>query len=607
MSFWGELRRRNVFKVGAAYLIVAWLLIQVAGQVFPQLQLPSWAPTLVTVLLIIGFPVALVLAWAYELTPEGIKAASDAPLAGGTAATRGRKLNIVVTGLLVLALGFIVVDRFVLDGSGTTATAAGPPRLAVLPCENQSPDASDAYFATQMHEEIVQQLGKLSGLRVISRSSVMQYAAGPARPAVSRIAADLNAAAIMECSVRFAGTEIRVTANLIDPETDEQLWGNAYPGDIGNVRAIFAMQADIATNIANALDTEFSPAEQQRVGKTSTESAEAYTLFLEARELNNRSRTDFENVLDRLDRALALDPQFAEALGYRAWLRAYGLVNATVPTFSDPAAREAWRREVETDADRALALDETVGHAWAARGAIAMIAYRWSSADEAYARAVALSPSRPEVLLDYAYLKAARGEVAEAERLRERGVEVAPRDLTTYVYVLNIAFLTNDRDTGLRAADAIIELSPSYGPARALRGLLNRDRPAEAETDVRAAEALITASAGQHVYLPGLAMTYKRLGLADDAQRVRDRYLALADPGAIGIEQVNLSIAVDDIDGALAALRTSRERIERGEIDPGFFPLTILVTDARNGADPLLAALPFRPELERIYEVAMSR
>ena len=184
MSFWGELRRRNVFKVGVAYLIVAWLLIQVAGLVFPQLQLPAWAPTFVTVLLIIGFPVALVLAWAYEITPEGVKQTRDVPLAGGVTATTGRKLDFIVIALLVVALGFVVVDQYVLEGPGVARAAV--PRLAVLPCENLSPEARDAYFAAQMHEEILNQLAKLSGLRVIARTSVMQYATS--RPAISQIA-----------------------------------------------------------------------------------------------------------------------------------------------------------------------------------------------------------------------------------------------------------------------------------------------------------------------------------------------------------------------------------------------------------------------------------
>jgi TolB-like protein/Tfp pilus assembly protein PilF len=604
MSFWGELRRRNVFKVGVAYLIVAWLLIQVAGLVFPQLQLPAWAPTLVTVLLIIGFPVALVLAWAYEITPEGIKQTSDAPVATAGASTTGRKLDFLVIALLAVALGYVIIDQYFLEGPGVAEAAV--PRLAVLPCENQSPEASDAYFAAQMHEEILNQLAKLSGLRVIARTSVMQYAA--ARPAIAQIARDLDAAAIMECSVRYAGTDIRVTAQLIDPETDEQLWSEAYPGDIGDVRAIFAMQADIAMNIANALNAEYSAAEQTRIEQAPTESATAYSLFLEARDLYNESPTNFAEVLVRLDRALGIDPEFAEALGYRASVRAYFLINALSVAVGDQAQRDTLQGEIAADVDRALALDESVGYAWLARGLVAEMAFQWSSADAAFARAVELTPNSPEVLREYAPLKALRREPADAIRLIERAIDVAPNDFTTYIYLVNTSLWAGYPERGLETTARLIELNPSFAPARHLRGMLQLQlgQRADAESNLRAGEGLMSLDPNLRGFWPPVAYGYQRLGLAEDAQRLSSTYLSQVDAAAIGTgERLLLSLAVDDVAGAYEAVETARERIERGEIDAGYFALVTMMTNPHR--DPRLDEPRFRAEFDRIFEIAMSR
>jgi class 3 adenylate cyclase/TolB-like protein len=547
-------------------------------------------------------------AWRVHIEqPTTVVQSRDEPRAANLAASTGRKLTFGVIGLsvLVLALGFVAVDQYLLDGPAAAPVVV--PRLAVLPCENQSPDASDAYFAAQMHEEVVNQLGKLSGLRVIGRSSVMQYAAN--RPAIRQIARELNANAILECTVRYAGDDIRVSANLIDPRTDEQLWSEAYPGNIGDVRAIFAMQSSIAMNIANALNTEYSTAEQTRIAQAPTESGTAYALFLEARDYYNANSTDLPEILERVDRALAADPTYAQALGFRAFVRGRQLINSVAVTV-DSAARESLRREIEAEITEALALDPSVTYAWLARAYVASVSFRWSSADAAFTEALRLAPSDPDTMREYAGLKAWRREAAEAQRLMVGVAELAPNDFLTLQFQMNVAAWTGEIDAAVAASSRLVDLDPSFGPSRGGLGQLQIDssRRAEAEGNLRAAEGLIAPNPAFRAFLPGIALGYRRLGLTGDARRVHDRYVAEVASEAIGAgDRLMLSLAVDDVEQAFEALNTSRARIERGEIDPGFFAIVNLMTGARRGPDGVLDEPRFRNQFDRIYEVAMSR
>jgi TolB-like protein len=225
----------------------------------------------------------------------------------------------------------------------------------VLPCDNLSPNPADGYFAAGIHDEILNQLAKLSNLLVVARSSVMQYAQN--RPTVPQIARELGATAVMECSVRYAGDDVLITAQLIDPATDSHLWSDSYPGNMSNLSTIFAMQADIAMNIANALAAEFSPAEQARLETAPTSSSEAYARFLAslAPELTSDQR------LALLEQSVSIDPTFSAGHAAIATL----LAQTTIDTVLASASR-SWR-DIEAraaqSAARALALDPNIGAA----------------------------------------------------------------------------------------------------------------------------------------------------------------------------------------------------------------------------------------------------
>ena len=279
-SVWGELKRRNVVKVAVAYAIVAWLLVQIIVSVETPLRLPDWTDTLVIVFLLIGFVVAMFVAWAYELTPEGIKQTKSIPLSESVSRVTGRKLDFAIIGLLVLAVGFMFVDNYVLPESSELNGQTGevlPSSVAVLPFENLSPNADDAYFASGLHEEVLNQLAKLRDLSVISRTSVLRYTeSGLSIPEIAR---ELNVGTIMEGSVRYANDRVRITMQLIDAATDDHLWSETYDREFAD---IFAIETDIALNVVSALEAEFSLEERESLERSPTTFPAAYRLYLRA-------------------------------------------------------------------------------------------------------------------------------------------------------------------------------------------------------------------------------------------------------------------------------------------------------------------------------------
>ena len=215
-KFFGELKRRNVYKVAIAYAVVAWLLIQIATQVFPFFEIPNWAVRLVVLLLVIGFPIALILAWAFEITPEGIKRAEDVDLSQSITRRTGRKLDFLIIGVLLLVIAVFAYQRF---GPGQKVAVATPEKsIAVLPFENRSEDKANAYFADGIQDEILTRLAKIADLKVISRTSTQHYKSAPEN--LSEIARQLGVAHIVEGSVQKSGDSVRVNVQLIKAAND---------------------------------------------------------------------------------------------------------------------------------------------------------------------------------------------------------------------------------------------------------------------------------------------------------------------------------------------------------------------------------------------------
>lgn len=544
MSFFAELKRRNVFKVGVAYIIVAWLLIQVVSIIVPAYQAPAWVMPIFITLISIGFPLALILAWAFELTPEGIKiTASEGPDQYHTRTT-GQQLNYLIIGVLVLAVGFLVVDNYVLKGTQnvTEEVSVSPPAtksvapaatpvqeeelkiipnsIAVLPLENLSPDKDKAYFAAGMHEEILNQLAKLKHLSVISRTSVLRYAND--RPPIPQIAKELNVEAVMEGSVQFDGENVLVQAQLIDAATDTHIWSERYERKLAGV---FEIQKDIAMNVANAMAIEYSQEEQARLEKVPTQFPEAYDFVLKARQVLTRYASEqnpnlLEIGLSLLEDALRIDPGFADAYALRAFFYIESLGRR------EPVKPENWlahRIERETlarrDVEQALLLDPDLTLAHQVLGRIQFANRNYKAAMISFRKALELSPSDETALGNIAIYSAMVGEFQDAVKYAKHALR--PNDALRH-HFLGIVLLTNhDYSGAYNAFSRAAKLNPSMQTTRLelSRLEIQRGNIEQAMVLAKKYEELKQINVGQ---APDgdLAYTYALAGKKDEAMRV---------------------------------------------------------------------------------------
>ncbi|MEY2558758.1 MAG: hypothetical protein QOE34_2183, partial [Verrucomicrobiota bacterium] len=304
-NFFAEMRRRNLYKVAVAYGIVSWLVIQVATQVFPFFEIPAWCVRLVVVLLLLGFPIAMILAWAYELTPEGIKRTEDVPAEKSVVRKTGRKLDALLIVVLLCVIGYLVFQRF----HRNEAAERMEKSIAVLPFDNFSDEKDNAFFADGIQDDILTSLAKIHDLKVISRTSVMPYR-GAARNNLRQIAETLGVAHVLEGSVRRGGNRVVVSVQLIDARNDRHIWANRYDRPLADS---LGLQGELAAEIASELRATLSPEEKVRVETKPTENPDAYVLYLKGRAYESGPDRLFEDysVAEQLfGEAVQHDPSF---------------------------------------------------------------------------------------------------------------------------------------------------------------------------------------------------------------------------------------------------------------------------------------------------------
>jgi adenylate cyclase len=582
-AFWNELRRRNVIKVGVSYAVIAWVLIQVVAVVVPTFGAPHWVTQTVTFLLIIGFPLAVGLAWAFEVTPDGVHR-TRVPAAETTLTERSS-------------------GKLADDNSQPPAAQPLPPpsrpknSLAVLPFANISPREEDAYFATGLHEEILNHLAKIRALNVVSRTSVLRYA--NSEQSIPDIAAELNVGAIMEGSVRYSGNRIRVTAQLIDATTDRHLWSETFDRQFDDV---FAIESDVAINVAKAMQAAFSEQERAAVLKAATSSPEAYALYLQAWTLM-ADRSEDTRITALLDRAIALDPSFALAQAIKAWRGAEQLINAVNGVLVDDAEREEQQQRVKELARRALAIDPNVPYANAALADMLLYSWYWDEAAQAYERALEVAPHDVLASAYYGFLKSLRGRADEAVALQRKTTNLNPAASGAhlmmgfqYGYAKNFAAAIDE----LRRST---ELAPAY-PLNytwiAYMELARGDLPAAGRA-LAMVDNLVGDGQLPLVYLPELLYAYSRLGERDRVARLRAEVEAFgADPvdvfGLGGMAMVHF--ALGERDKALDDLDRLAKRAERHQIDAGFINMMNLKLNFTE--DPALKEPGIQQALARI-------
>ena len=367
-NFFAELKRRNVYKVAVAYVVVAWLLIQAASIFLPAFDAPPWVMKLFIIVIIFGFPVALVLSWAFEVTPEGIKLESEIEQSKSITRRTGRKIVAVTIALAVVAAGLFVY-QMVRSKSAVTprpvtqpearpgfqseaATVAPNKSIAVMPFDNLSGDPQNAYFSEGVQDEILTRLAKIAELKVISRTSTQRFKSAPED--LRQIAQQLGVANILEGSVQKANDQVRVNVQLISALTDAHLWADTYDRKLTD---IFAVETEIAKTVADVLKAKLTGSEQHVSAARPTENSEAHQLYLKGRFFWNKSTSnDLKKSIDYFEQAIAADPSYALAFagvadGY-VFLPGY---NAGTPRDCYPKAMAA--------AKKALELDDTLAEA----------------------------------------------------------------------------------------------------------------------------------------------------------------------------------------------------------------------------------------------------
>jgi TolB-like protein len=381
-TFFAELKRRNVYKVAVAYAIVGWLLVQVATQVFPFLEIPNWVVRLVIALVAIGFPIALIIAWAFELTPEGLKRTEDVDPAAAARQPRKRAWVFVVIVGAVLSIGLFFVGRYTARNSGASS---GIPikSIAVLPFDNLSRDPDNAYFAEGVQDEILTRLSKIADLKVISRTSTQHFKSSPEN--LPKIAQQLGVAHILEGSVQKSNDQVRVNVQLIKAATDAHLWADTYDRKLND---IFAVESDIAKAIADTLQARLTGREMNAMSGQPTEDPVAHELYIKGRHFLALRRGDnLPRAIGFFRQAIARDPGYAAA--YAGLSEAYILM----PRYTDADPNET-RPESRATALKALELNPNLAEAHNALGKIAYDCdLDFAESTREFQRAIKLDPN----------------------------------------------------------------------------------------------------------------------------------------------------------------------------------------------------------------------
>jgi TolB-like protein/Flp pilus assembly protein TadD len=452
-NFFSELKRRNVYKVAVAYIIAGWALAQGIAQVFPVFDIPNWVVRLIVLLIIIGLPIALTLAWMFELTPQGIKRTETADAMPGTARQKKHTwIYVAVIGGL-LSIGLFFLGRY---SSATRQTqSSGPPAksIAVLPFSDLSPNRDQESFSDGMAEEILNALAHIKDLKVVGRASSFYYKGK--NVSLKQIGAELGVANVLEGSVRKQGEQVRITSALSRAADGLQVWSKNYNGTLAN---IFDLQESFARDIAGELNVVLADPSEARLVEKPTDNAQAYALFIEAQTLVSRRVGDsLPRAIALLEEATRLDPKFA-----RAWAK-LAVALAVEPQYAGADWQTNWEA-ADTAAHRAIALDAKSSEAYAALGYIDFSRRRYRDMVEPAQRAIAIDPNDVTANFWMANQLAGTGRTAEAEAVNERALKADPGNALLVFYKGLLRWRSGDTATAFKLAKRVEALgSPLAG------------------------------------------------------------------------------------------------------------------------------------------------
>jgi len=456
-GFFGEVRRRKVYRVAAAYIITAGGIIQLASAAFPAWELPSWTLRVLIVSLLMGFPVALMLAWAFDITADGIEVTPDGATSKGHA--RRNMIVLIVSGLILSAgAGWFLLPR--------VAAHKIDRSIAVLPFQNLSDEKENAYFADGVQDDLLTNLSKIGDLKVISRTSVMPYRASQSN--ARDIGKALGVGTILEGSVRRVGNRVRVNVQLINAENDQHIWAEDYDRELTDV---FAIQSDLAQKIAGELRAKLSPTEKAQIERKPTENSEAYLAFVEGHDLltrPDRLRADTEKAEQLFERATSLDPNFSKAFAALAWVEDW-----MYHSFDPTPARKA---KALAAAEEAIRLEPDLPEAHLALGFYHYYCERdYRRALDEFAIARKSLPNSADVYLAIGAIQRRQGKWAESTANMEKAASLSPKDSFLLINLADNYRAVDDFEKADRVFDRAIEAAPNSVSARTGKAMLAVD------------------------------------------------------------------------------------------------------------------------------------
>jgi len=467
LSFFEELKRRNVFRVAIGYIITAWLLLQVVDLVLENIKAPDWVMQVFMLALAIGFPLAIFFAWAFEMTPEGVKREADVDRSQSIAPQTGRKMDRNIIIAMALALAYFTYDKFsgpdegvssisqdTLQSTNNTVEENSIPApteksIAVLPFVDMSAEGDQAYFADGISEEILNVLVKTRSLKVAGRTSSFQFRDN--KRDLKSIGEQLGVDHILEGSIRKANNRVRITAQLVTANDGFHLWSETYDRDLTD---IFAIQDEIARAIVDALAIELNlGGGDQELVKVSTSNMDAYDRYLEGRGLIAQ-RLDFPRAIDLLNEATELDPNFAA--GWAANAQAHAL-----SIYYVPGNHTETKKLAESMADKALEIDPNLSMAHSVLGDIYRDRYEWMKAKSSYLRALTLNPDDVEANEQYAQMLWRANYFEEALKHSSKAAELDPLSQLYLTVNASLLYINGDHAGGWAEINRILEMNDS--------------------------------------------------------------------------------------------------------------------------------------------------
>ena len=532
-----ELKRRRVFRIAIVYAVVGLAVLEGADLIFPALNMPGWAFNLLIIVVILGFPLIVVLAWTFDITPQGVRRTE--PLPSAMVGARSPELA--------------RADRQPAPRADAELAATARKSIAVLPFVNLNPDPETQWFSDGMTEDIITQLSKLGDLKVISRTSVMRYRQR-ADKSLRDIARALGVATIVEGSVRQVQDRVRITAQLVDAETDQHLWAETYDRGLSDV---FAIQSDVALRVASALKAKLSPHERTRIGKEPTTDLEAYNLYLKGRHFWNRfTEEGIQKSLEYFEKAIEKDPSYA--LAY------VGLADAYVTLGSGHGAGavradQAYPRAKDAVA-KALEIDDGLGEV---RYALAVLRwlydFDWAGAEREFKRAIELNPGSARAYNLYGLMLSGLQRYDEAIATLKRGQELDPLAPIFTSDVASTLLRAGRYDEALQEARRLIELEPDFPFGHSTLGwaYLKNGMYKEGLAELQKAVAL---SPGHTAWLAQLGQAYALVGKTQEARAVLEELEELSQQRYVSpYHMAYVHTGLDERDKAIDCLERAYE------------------------------------------------